>query len=373
MLLRYPATALTGLALALSSGPRPVPTPGPPAPARADPAPAGDPMARAIGAVRGGDLAEAARLLEQVVAAEPEDRQALLLLAEVTSQRAGRLERPGSLSLLLEAAATMRRLAAAHKDLGPGERLALSSALYNEACVRARDRQARKALGALAEAIDAGFDAVEMLDTDPDLDSLRALPGFRELKATADHKARIRARERARRSLASSKPYRFDFQLPDLGGKMVSRSDFAGKVAIVNVWGTWCPPCRRLVSRLTQLLEREGKRGLAVVGIHYERVPAGEVNTTVKAFVSKNKVPYPCLLGDEKTRGRIPRLDGFPTTLFLDRAGMVRLTVPGELRPLDLEAITTLLLDEGESQVVTPREVPADRPVDARTSKHDRK
>ena len=251
----------------------------------------------------------------------------MLLLAEVTSQRAGRLERPESSPLWLKAAETMRRLAAAHKDLSPGERLVLSSALYNEACVRAVDGQAQKALGALAEAIDAGFDLVELLETDPDLDSLRALPRFRELKTKAEHKARIRARERARRSLAVSRPYRFDFELPDLGGKTVSRSDFEGKVAIVNVWGTWCPPCRRLVPRLVRLLEREGKRGLAVVGINYERVPAPEVNATVKAFVSKNKVPYPCLLGDDETRERIPRFAGFPTTLFLDRAGMVRLTV----------------------------------------------
>ena len=373
MLLRYPATALTGLALALASGPRPAPTPPPSAapstpaaPARADPARASDPLSRAIRAARGGDLAEAARLLEQVVAAEPEDRQALLLLAEVTSQQAGRLERPESSSLWLKAAETMRRLAAAHKDLSPGERLALSSALYNEACAHAVDGQARKALGALAEAIDAGFDLVELLETDPDLDSLRALPRFRELKATAEARGPNPGARAGQEALASSRPYRFDFELPDLGGKTVSRSDFKGKVAIVNVWGTWCPPCRRLVPRLAQLLEREGKRGLAVVGINYERVPAPEVNATVKAFVSKNKVPYPCLLGDDKTRGRIPRLDGFPTTLFLDRAGMVRLTVPGELRPLDLEAITTLLLDEGESQAAMPREVPADRPIDAR-------
>lgn len=372
MLLRYPATALTGLALALSSGPQTAPTPkpgpsaaptAPPTPTGADPSPAGDPLTRAIRAARRGDLEEAARLLEQVVAARPDDRQALLMLAEVTTQRALRLERPASSSLWLEAAETMRRLAAAHTDLGPGERLVLSSALYNEACARAVDGQARKALGALAEAIDADFDLVELLETDPDLASLRALPRFRELKTTAVRKARIRARERATRSLAGSEPYRFDFELPDLGGKTVASSDFKGKVAIVNIWGTWCPPCRRLVPRLVELLEKEGKRGLAVVGIHYERVPAGEVNATVEAFVAKNKVPYPCLLGDDKTRGRIPRFDGFPTTLFLDRAGTVRLTVPGELRPLDLEAVTTLLLDEGASQAVMPRESPAGRPV----------
>ena len=366
MFLRTPATALTGLALAMASGPQPAPMPAPAAQVRANPAPANDPMARAIRAVRGGDLAEAARLLEQIVAAEPRDRRALLALAEVTTQRALRLERPGSSPLWLEAAETMRRLAAAHKDLTPGERLASSSAFYNEACVHALDGQSTKALGALGEAVDAGFDLVELLETDPDLDSLRALPGFRELEAKALHKARIRARERATSLLAGSRPYRLDFELPDLGGKTVSRSDFRGKVAIVNVWGTWCPPCRRLVPRLAQLLERQGKRGLAVVGINYERASPPEVNATVKAFVSKNKITYSCLLGDDKTRGRIPRLDGFPTTLFLDRAGMVRLTIPGELRPLDLEAITTLLLDEGVPEAATPREVPADRPVEAK-------
>ena len=161
---------------------------------------------------------------------------------------------------------------------------------------------------------------MELLETDPDLDSLRASPRFRELKTRAEHEARIRARA-GQDVLAGSRPYRFDFELPDLGGKTVSTSDLEGKVAIVNVWGTWCPPCRRLVPRLVQLLEREGKRGLAVVGINYERVPAPEVIATVKAFVSKNKVPYPCLIGDDETRKRIPRLEGFPTTLFLDRGG----------------------------------------------------
>ena len=136
---------------------------------------------------------------------------------------------------------------------------------------------------------------------------------------------------------------------------------------IVNVWGTWFPPCRRLVPRLGQLLAKEGKRGLAVVGINYKRVPAPDVKTTVEAFISKNRITYPTL-GDDKTRGRVPRLAGFPTTLFLNFTGMVRLTVPGELRPLDLEAITTSLLDEeGVSEAAKPREVPAERPVDVKS------
>ena len=158
MPLRYPATALTGLVLALASGPQPAPAPTPPprtsaepgktaAPARADQERANEPLSRAIRAAQGGDLEEAARLIEEVLAAEPENRQALLLRVQVTSQQAGRLERPESSTLWLQAAETMRRLAAAHKDLNPAEVLALNSALYNEACARAVDGQAQKALG----------------------------------------------------------------------------------------------------------------------------------------------------------------------------------------------------------------------------------
>ena len=47
---------------------------------------------------------------------------------------------------------------------------------------------------------------------------------------------------------------------------------------------------------------------------------------------------------------------------------MVRLTVSGELRSLDLEEVTDLLLDEGGSQAATPREVPAEPPGDAGAS-----
>ena len=158
MFLRHPATVLTGLALALASGPQPAPKPTLPprtsaepgttaSTARADQVRANEPLARAIRAARGGDLEEATRLIEEVLAAEPENRQALLLRVQVTSQRAGRLERPESSTLFLQAAETMRRLAATHKDLDPAEVLALNSALYNEACAAPSTGRPRRRWG----------------------------------------------------------------------------------------------------------------------------------------------------------------------------------------------------------------------------------
>ena len=154
MLLRYPATALTGLALALASGPQPAPTPAPPAapshahrpgasrpgPGERSPGP-GDPGGAGRRPGGGGPPARAG----------PRGRAGgppgLVTAGGGHLAEAGRLERPESSPLWLQAAETMRRLAAAHKDLSPGERLALSSALYNEACARAVDGQAREGAG----------------------------------------------------------------------------------------------------------------------------------------------------------------------------------------------------------------------------------
>src|SRR3954466_14928652 len=77
MFLRHPATALIGLALALAGGPQPAPMPRASAepgktaaPAPADPARESDRLSRALRAAQGGDLEEAARLIEEVLAAE---------------------------------------------------------------------------------------------------------------------------------------------------------------------------------------------------------------------------------------------------------------------------------------------------------------
>ena len=58
-----------------------------------------------------------------------------------------------------------------------------------------------------------------------------------------------------------------DFTYPDVNGKMVSLSDFKGKVVLVDVWATWCGPCKREIPHLIKLeKEMEGK-DLVVLGV----------------------------------------------------------------------------------------------------------
>src|SRR5437762_9755963 len=63
-------------------------------------------------------------------------------------------------------------------------------------------------------------------------------------------------------------PFEFDFDLEDVNGQRLSKADFAGKVLIVDIWGTWCPPCRMEIPHFLALHRQYGDQGLQVVGLN---------------------------------------------------------------------------------------------------------
>ena len=134
-----------------------------------------------------------------------------------------------------------------------------------------------------------------------------------------------RLREEARRQLAENEPFGFSFALPDTKGDVISLDDFKGKVVIVDIWGTWCLPCRKEVPHFIALRHEYSDEGLEVVGINYERGPESEWIGKIESFVAENGITYPCVIGDDMTRDMVPEFSGYPTTLFIDRTGVVRL------------------------------------------------
>jgi cytochrome c biogenesis protein CcmG/thiol:disulfide interchange protein DsbE len=88
------------------------------------------------------------------------------------------------------------------------------------------------------------------------------------------------------------KPANLAFTMSDFRGQKVSLEDFRGKTLIVNVWATWCAPCRQEIPWFIEFSEKYKSRGLAVVGVSYDDAPAD-----IEAFVKDLKVPYPMLVG----------------------------------------------------------------------------
>src|SRR5215510_10137671 len=62
---------------------------------------------------------------------------------------------------------------------------------------------------------------------------------------------------------------KFAFGGKTLGGQKVDQSQFADNVLIVDLWGTWCPPCRKAVPALVKLYEKYKQQGLEIVGFCY--------------------------------------------------------------------------------------------------------
>ena len=156
-----------------------------------------------------------------------------------------------------------------------------------------------------------------------------------------------RPRRRSPRRSSQIKSFPFDFELKDTDDKTVTLADYKGKVTIVNVWGTWCPPCRKEIPHFVDLYKEFKDKGLEIVGINCnEQGSRDQVKKKIKDFAKENKIEYKCVLNDEKTEDKIPGFQGYPTTLFLDRTGKVRLMLVGYTPKAKLEAIITTLLAE---------------------------
>lgn len=120
-----------------------------------------------------------------------------------------------------------------------------------------------------------------------------------------------------------------DFKLATIGGEEFHLSDYAGKVVMLNFWGTWCPPCRKEIPDLVNLQAKYNKDGLEIVGITLNSGSAKEI----QKFVDKKQMNYTILtdLGNNETQtvtnlyGQVmgQPISSIPTTLVIDREGYI--------------------------------------------------
>ncbi len=252
-----------------------------------------------------------------------------------------------------ESAKYARELRRQFPQLSPQEQAAVGGAIYNDACALSMSGDANAAFLALQEAFAAGFADTNQLDIDSDLVAVRAMPefaawrkGLDEAAVARDAAAIAHVKEEVRNEMASFQSYPFDFTLPDLDDKTVKLADLKGKVVVVDFWGTWCPPCRAEIPSFVRLQTKYEKQGLQIIGLGYENGGKEEAVKLTRDFMANNKMNYTCMLGDAATQKQVPQFQGYPTTLFIDRTGKVRLQYVG-LHPYPtLDAAVSLLLDE---------------------------
>ncbi len=137
-----------------------------------------------------------------------------------------------------------------------------------------------------------------------------------------------------------------DFTLRLLNGEgSVRLDDFAGKVLVLNVWASWCGPCRQEAPVLEGMWHRYRALGVRFLGVdHMDARAAG------LAFQRHFAITYPSAFDPGGTLARRYRAVGIPTTFVVDRTGTIVYRFLGRLRGPDLSSI----LDEVVHRTSSP-------------------
>lgn len=106
-----------------------------------------------------------------------------------------------------------------------------------------------------------------------------------------------------------------DVAVRDLGGNEKSLADYRGQPVVVNLWASWCPPCRREMPMLEAAQARNGN-------IHFIFLNQGESKKTVERYLAQESLDLGNVLLDEpQAAGRRLRAPGLPTTFFFNADG----------------------------------------------------
>lgn len=119
-----------------------------------------------------------------------------------------------------------------------------------------------------------------------------------------------------------------DFTFPDLNGRPVSLSDFRGKkVVLVNVWATWCPPCRWEKPRMERLYQAMKGKDFEILAVSIDALGKDAVGP----YVERLGVTYPALLDPMGKIKSLYRTTGVPESFLIDKSGRLIRKVIGPL------------------------------------------
>ncbi|MFZ1362694.1 MAG: TlpA disulfide reductase family protein [Candidatus Nanopelagicales bacterium] len=134
-----------------------------------------------------------------------------------------------------------------------------------------------------------------------------------------------------------------------LDGKPFNLADYKGKVVPLNIWASWCAPCRAEAPALEQLSRELGPKGVQFVGINTR-----DTKPAAQAFVKRFDLTYPDVWDPDgkiqlQFRGTLPP-QAIPSTLIVDRQGRVAARILGKVDRTQMrELLTELLAEPGPS------------------------
>ena len=122
------------------------------------------------------------------------------------------------------------------------------------------------------------------------------------------------------------------FTLNGLNGNPVTVGK-TGKITMLNFWATWCPPCRQEMPEL-EVFANKHKDTILFAAINLQ-----EPTAKVKEFLEQNKYSLPVLLDGEGQVGSAFLIRAIPTTIVLDKNGIIKFRKSGPVTAAEMEAV----------------------------------
>lgn len=117
-----------------------------------------------------------------------------------------------------------------------------------------------------------------------------------------------------------------NFSLEQLNTKPLKLSDLKGKGVVLNFWGSWCEPCKAEFPELEKQYQRFQSEGIEVVGVNISETPLA-----IQQFVDQYHVSFPILMDRQSEITRLYQIGPIPTTFFIDKDGIVKEQVIGQM------------------------------------------
>ena len=138
-------------------------------------------------------------------------------------------------------------------------------------------------------------------------------------------------------------------EIKGLDGNTYTLNDKLGKILLVNLWATWCGPCRFEIPALVRMQEKHGPQGFEVLGLNTDEEELQLIND----FAAELKVNYPIAYADTSLQAsmlKISKFPGIPQSFLIDREGRLRGVFKGA-NPADIrkmEEVVAKVVNETE-------------------------